>query len=256
LAIILIVAEKADSELYRSLSLTKENIEGCSFNEAKDFINQGHFNLTVLDCGLEVGRGMEVLRELKTTYSSMPIIFVTSISSNDIALKAFRTGARDFFKKPLNVFELQETIKGILAVKRSSKEIRSHFKGIISSPVKFPAKATPFRFANLSETIRYIERNLSNRITLDKIAEEAHISKSHFYKLFKRRTGKSLSKFVTAMRIEKAKELFQRDNLSISMAAIDVGFSDYIIFTKHFKKITGMTPAAYKRSFKVSDVRV
>lgn len=251
---IIIIGEKANHELYHSLFLKGENIEECTLDEAEDLMNRCHFNLSLLDCGFKVKKGLELLKELKISHPSIPIVLITDISSEDIVLKAFKTGARDFFKKPLNIFELQKTIQGIIAVRKASKEIRNPFKNDVSNSWKLSDKMTSSQSINFSQTICYIEENISNEITLEDIAKHANISKYHFCRLFKKRIGKSPFNFVRFMRIEKAKELLERDNLSISMAAVDVGFNDVGSFIKQFKKITGMTPSTYKRSFKANDV--
>jgi YesN/AraC family two-component response regulator len=251
---IIIIREKADRGLYDSLPLDGENIVACAFNEAQDHMYRSHFDLSVLDCGFEVRRGLELLQVLKTSHPGTPVIFITDISSEDIVLNAFKTGARDFFKKPLNIFELQKTIQGLLAVRKSSKEIRNPFKKDSPDFVKPPEKISFPQSINFSETLCYIEENISNEITLEDIARHANISKYHFCRLFKKRIGQSPLNFVRFMRIEKAKELLERGNLTISTAAMDVGFNDVGSFIKQFKKITGMTPSTYKRSFKTGDV--
>jgi AraC-like DNA-binding protein len=50
------------------------------------------------------------------------------------------------------------------------------------------------------------------------------------------------------MRIEKAKKLLEKAELIISDVASDSGFNDTSSFIKQFKKITGMTPAGYRKS--------
>jgi YesN/AraC family two-component response regulator len=251
---VIIICEKVAHGSYHPLAMEGEKVVECAFDEVWDHMDRCHFNLSILDCGFRVKKGLKLLKEIKAFHPGIPIIFITDISSEDIVLKAFKTGARDFFKKPLNIFELQKTIQGLLSARKESKEIRNPFKNDAYDYVEPRSKMSPAQSVNFSETICYIEENISNEITLEDIAKHANISKYHFCRLFKKRIGKSPFNFVRFMRIEKAKELLGRENLTISMAAMDVGFNDVGSFIKQFKKITGMTPSTYKRSFRGNDV--
>ena len=146
---IIIVAGEHDIESYRSLSSIIRNVRICNLKVARDLIGQFHFNLGLLDCGFEIDKGLELLKELKAAHSSIPFILITSVSSEDIVLRAFKVGARDFFKKPLNILELQATITGMLAAMKTSTETFA-FSGLSrlstwgacfrrhTSPIPFP----------------------------------------------------------------------------------------------------------------------
>lgn len=53
-------------------------------------------------------------------------------------------------------------------------------------------------------------------------------------------------RFVTSMRIERAKTLLKREDHNMSETAMEAGFNDLGTFIRQFKKFTGITPAAYK----------
>jgi AraC family transcriptional regulator len=63
----------------------------------------------------------------KSSFPGIPNILLTNISFEGVVLRAFRSGARDFFRKPVSVEELRETIAGLLSVKRASRERREPF---------------------------------------------------------------------------------------------------------------------------------
>ena len=69
--------------------------------------------------------------------------------------------------------------------------------------------------------------------------------------LFKKQTGKSPLAFLTEERISHAKKLLSSHNTNLSLLEISnkCGYSDYIYFTKQFKKITGLSPANYKKIY-------
>jgi AraC-like DNA-binding protein len=198
-----------------------------------------------MDCGFEGERGLALLQRIKNCQPGIPVIFLTDDASDETAAKAFKSGARDFFKGPMNVFEIRDSIKRILKLKRSSRERRvpltAHAKDAVMTSLQ--TNGTP---TNIVRVIRYVEGNLSDNLTLPALAREANLSEYHFCRIFKRYTGANPMKFVAHLRIERAKELLKRDDLNISDVAVEVGFNDMSNFVKQFKKRTGTTPSAYR----------
>ncbi len=192
---------------------------------------------------------MRLLRESKPLHPDIPVILLTDESSEDIALKAFRAGARDYFRKPVNIFELQETISSILEIKRSSKEKRSpFFRRVSSDKEKFTITATTSKPVNLLNVIHYVEENLNEKICLTDCARKANLSKHHFCRSFKKYIGMSPMRFVTFLRINRAKEFLRDEDLNITEVASQVGFSDPSLFAVQFRKFTGLTPRQFRNS--------
>ena len=248
---VLIITEKANHELYRSLVLGKEKVNICTLKEAKNSINKRSTNVILLDPCFAVEKGLRLLQELKNHYPFIPVIFLADNASEDIVLRAFRAGVRDFFRNPVNIQELQDTVTGLLRVKKLSKEKRFPFiKQKDLKTEKLIRKVTKNQYIDFLNTLGYIEKNLTDDIDLGNLASSACLSKYHFCRLFKKRLGISPMKFVTFMKIEKAKKLIQKDDITISAVAIHVGFNDLSNFINQFKKFTGMTPYSYKKSLK------
>lgn len=61
-------------------------------------------------------------------------------------------------------------------------------------------------------------------------------------------------KFVTALRIERAKELLKKNDLTVSLVAKEVGFKDLSNFSRQFKKVTGVTPTAYRSTARIESI--
>lgn len=249
--VIVVIAEKALHEMYYSCPFNGKEIEVCTPKEACDFVKVHQPDLILLDCGSEVSRGLGLLEELKALRPDIPIIFLTDDRSSDVVVKAFRTGARDFIGKPVNIFELRITIEHLLQIKRASQEKRSPL-AISQHPEKgeFMQGITTEKPVYILRVFRYIEENLSDKISLDMLAKEARISKYYFCRLFFRHTGMTPMKSTTFMRMQRAKELLKREDLTVSIIAMQVGFNDLGSFIRQFKKHNDMTPTDYKNSLK------
>lgn len=96
--------------------------------------------------------------------------------------------------------------------------------------------------------VDFIDSNLHRPITLAEMAELCTMSQFHFSRLFKKRTGMTVMKFIGMRRVERSKKLLQSTGMSLAQIAHDCGFSSQSHFTGVFKLDTGTTPASYRNA--------
>ena len=92
----------------------------------------------------------------------------------------------------------------------------------------------------------FMDEHYADPINLDDIADEAFFSKFHFLRIFKITYGKTPHKYLTSVRIEKAKLLMQK-KIPVTEACFLVGFESISSFTGLFRKHTGSSPSAYQK---------
>jgi AraC-like DNA-binding protein len=96
-------------------------------------------------------------------------------------------------------------------------------------------------------SLAYIEQNLDDKISLDELAQAAHLSKYHFHRLFHKITGESVSKYINKRRMKKAsEELLQADQPIIDIA-LKYQYGSQEAFSRAFYRIYGLTPGRYRR---------
>ena len=83
---------------------------------------------------------------------------------------------------------------------------------------------------------------------VESMAEYCKLSVGYFSHLFKKRIGSSPMKYLTELRIEKAKELIATNSMSLSNIAQMTGFNDPLYFSRVFKKTTGIPPKEFQQS--------
>lgn len=96
------------------------------------------------------------------------------------------------------------------------------------------------------KAIEYIDDNIQDNITLDKISFVCNLSQCYFSKLFKKETGLNFVAYLNEKKVIKAKQLLINTDKPINNIAIDLGFEDCGYFIRIFKKIEGMTPKKYR----------
>ena len=101
----------------------------------------------------------------------------------------------------------------------------------------------------LRTVIGYIRERLDVNLTLEQMAASVHLSVYHFARQFKAATGIPPHQYVVFRRIERAQSLLQlNQDLSLSEVATSIGFSDQSHFSRHFKRVLGVTPSQFRAS--------
>jgi AraC-like DNA-binding protein len=96
--------------------------------------------------------------------------------------------------------------------------------------------------------IDYMEASLNSDISLVELASAASLSVYHFARAFKKTFGVSVYSHFNVMRMAKAKSLMGDASLDLTQIAFATGYSSHSAFSTAFKRITGNTPAEWRRS--------
>ena len=95
---------------------------------------------------------------------------------------------------------------------------------------------------------RYIDNHFKEPLTLDYLAEEAHINKYYLSHAFKREYGVSPINYMNYRRIEESKYLLAETDLSLSQISQLLGFSSLSYFSQVFRKTQEISPMEYRQS--------
>lgn len=87
------------------------------------------------------------------------------------------------------------------------------------------------------------------RLTLNELAREAGVHPVHLSRVFRRCVGEGIGEHVHRLRVRTACERLLAPHVSLSELSFSTGFADRSHFTRAFRKITSITPAAFRSSF-------
>ncbi|MDI6617290.1 MAG: response regulator [Clostridiales bacterium] len=193
-------------------------------------------DLILSDIRMPGFNGLKLLEKIRNKKLQTKVIFISAYSDFEYARAAIRLGCSDYLLKPIEAEELKKALDKIKDGFDLSKG-GSEKNGYISDNVI------------AKDSVSFIQNNYRNPISLSELSEKYRLSECYLSSLIKKKTGKSFSEHIMECRIQKAQELLRTTNESIAEIASDVGYSDYFYFIKVYKKVTGLTPAAYRKQF-------
>lgn len=92
----------------------------------------------------------------------------------------------------------------------------------------------------------YVTENISRHISATEIGQAVGVHPGYLNKLTTKHTGKTVSRFITSIRVNMAEDAIVYEGISVSEAAARFGFSDIYHFSKVFKKNKGYPPSTAK----------
>jgi transcriptional regulator GlxA family with amidase domain len=95
----------------------------------------------------------------------------------------------------------------------------------------------------------FIEKNYTERITVDDLAREFAVGRRSLERRFKKATNNSINEYIQRVKIEAAKRSFESSRKNITEVMFDVGYTDTKAFRTVFKKVTGLTPIEYRNKY-------
>ncbi len=107
-------------------------------------------------------------------------------------------------------------------------------------------------YSRLERVKRYVDSDLSAKISLRTAAARAGLEEKYFSAFFHRKTGVCFSEWLTYRRVEKAKRMLEHHNHSITEVALAVGYEDLTTFERAFKRCTAMTPSDFRAAVRPS----
>ncbi len=95
----------------------------------------------------------------------------------------------------------------------------------------------------------FIETNFQDRISVDQLADMSAIGRRSFERRFKKATNNTVVEYIQRVKVEAAKKDFELSRKNINEVMYEVGYSDTKAFRTIFRKVTGLSPVAYRNRY-------
>lgn len=99
----------------------------------------------------------------------------------------------------------------------------------------------------IREALEYIDANLTDDLSINKLASIACLSPTQFKKLFRQQTDSTVAQHITNLRMEKAQALLLHTDYPMQIIAELVGYSDLSAFSRRFSQHFGISPSRFSR---------
>jgi AraC-like DNA-binding protein len=120
--------------------------------------------------------------------------------------------------------------------------------GFLLPTAKIPSAGSRLDLATLADWIR---AHLPENPGVPELAAQAGLSPSRFRAVFLTQRGLSAGKFVLTLRTEEARRLLAETREPLKVIAAKLGHADAVVFSRAFKRATGLTPAHYRRQHRI-----
>lgn len=203
-------------------------------------------DLIISDVMMPNMNGYELCQNLKQDIrvSHIPIILLTAKSGDENKYLGLESGAEDYISKPFKMEILALKVNRIIERQRQKHDQFRNKVDINPSEVEITSMDEKF----VKKAVALVETNISNtEFLVEDLCREMGMSRVYFYKKILSLTDKTPSEFIRFIRLKRAADILEKDQLFVNEVAYQVGFSDARSFRKHFKDEFGVSPSDYKK---------
>ncbi|MFV0593982.1 MAG: two-component regulator propeller domain-containing protein [Draconibacterium sp.] len=174
--------------------------------------------------------------------SHIPVLLLTAMHSKEHELKGLTTGADDYITKPFDLSVLQAKVDNMLSMRDLLKE--KYTSTMVLEPTNVVLSSPDERF--LQKVIDVVEENIADsELDIENFALKVGVSRMQLYRKLHALTNMTVKEFIRNIRLKRATQLLEQQQLNISEIAYAVGFKDLSHFRKCFKREYGMSATEY-----------
>ncbi len=108
----------------------------------------------------------------------------------------------------------------------------------------------------ITSSIKYMKEHMDNILKVEAIASHLNYSSSHFFSLFKKRTGYSPIQYFNHLKIQRACQYLSFTDMSVKEISFSLGYEDPLYFSRLFKKTMNISPLHYRTEYKHNQLAV
>ncbi|MCW5910609.1 MAG: helix-turn-helix domain-containing protein [Cyclobacteriaceae bacterium] len=211
-------------------------------------------DIIISDVMMPVMDGIGLCKKLKSDRrtSHIPLILLTARTSLIFKVEGLETGADEYLTKPFNPKILELKVRNLLRLRARLQEAFSDKAVLNIEPKKVTLNSADELF--VQQLMESVENNIANtEYAIEDLCRDVAMSRMQLYRKLKALSGLSANEFIRSMRLKRAAQLLEQNQLTIAEVTYEVGFSDLPYFRECFKKMFGVTPSEYANQKDVSN---
>lgn len=245
---ILIVDDNADIRqlIQEGFSNSYNVLEAENGNEGLKIALKEMPDLIVSDILMPEMDGIELCAALKSNLrtSHIPVILLTALNSVEHRIEGLESGADAYIPKPFKMKLLTIRIQKLIESRDALRKRFQTEKELTPETITLNSLDEEF----LKKIMEHMEHNMGNdSYWIDELAADMNTSRSTFFRKLKKLTGQSPNDFIRLVRLKRAAQLLDQNELTIAQVSYRVGFSDPGYFGKCFRKVYGESPSSYSK---------
>jgi len=203
----------------------------------------------VMLVGIIAGLSTALIHYIKTGYHDFDIRLIPYICLAVIPILILR-------------YKMQALVSPVVKTVTEEQLVPASEESITSSEKRYKKSALDEQMMDQYEVslTKFMQKSkiyLEAEVSLEELSDKTKIPKHHLTQLLNERFGKNFYTFINEYRIGEALEKLKSPDIDISILslAFDCGFNSKSSFNNYFKKVTGLTPSAYRKeqNFQLSE---
>lgn len=228
-------------------SLGIENVYSAySVKQAQKIMETNQIDILLTDIEMPGESGFDLIDWVKSKAPDVMTIILTSHQRFDYAHKAIERQCSGYILKPIEKYAFERELKKMIEANSKTTSVT-----VSSEDLSVQNNDKIIKEANENNFIKNVQRLIynslgSSELNRNYLASALHMNPDYLSFLFHEKFGQTLSSYITALRIDTAKELLSNTSMTLQSISDHSGFSDCSYFHRQFKKTTGMTPQQYR----------
>lgn len=186
------------------------------------------------DLKMPVMDGNELISKLREVGVDCEFVMLSAYDSFENVRAFFQQSGFDYILKPVDQDDIQ------MVLEKLSVKLEATHPQVVEDVLT--------ENDGFNKLVKYIQEHFDEKITLDMLSEKFGFTRNYICGLFTRYCNKSLTRYLTELRMQKAKELLSDKTILIKDVAIQCGYGEYFNFFKVFKNYYGVSPKDMQES--------
>lgn len=229
--------------------------EANSMQQAMSLLAAMDVDVMLCDIEMPNGSGLDLIEWVKTHYPEIVCIILSCHGEFDFARQAVSLACLDYILKPATPEALMEVL-GRAQQKVHELEKDARYRKYGEDYMSRVAGSDDEDKDAVERICNYIADHVDEDLSMERLAQQAFLNPNYLTRVFKKRTGKTVTEYITDYRLRLAEDLLRDTRQSITMVSAKVGYQNYTYFIKQFKKFTGYAPREYRQKYGVQKTDV